>query len=210
MAETVKATRDLDAVETVIVIDDGSEDGTTQRASAAGAKVVRLEKNVGKGAALDVGLEHAGEFDVLLLLDADLGHSAVQAERLLTPIVEGRADMTIATFPPPERPGGFGLVKALARNGIRRLGGGFEADAPLSGQRALTRETAEAVTPFAFGFGVEVAMTVRALRKGLRIEEVATEMSHAETGRDIHGFLHRGRQFIHVAVALTRLMFERG
>ncbi len=117
--------------------------------------------------------------------------------------------MSIAAFPRPQAKAGFGLVKGLARWGISALGGGFQATAPLSGQRAISRECFQAVRPFASGYGVEVALTVRALRRGMRVVEVETTMSHAATGRDVAGFVHRGRQFVHVSMALIRLTFER-
>jgi hypothetical protein len=121
--------------------------------------------------------------------------------------------MTVATFPPPAGRAGFGLVKGLARKGIRTLGGpsarSFAASAPLSGQRALTPACLDRVTPFAFGYGVEVALTVRALRAGMRVVEVPTSMSHDATGSDLSGFAHRGTQFAHVAWALARLAVER-
>jgi len=117
--------------------------------------------------------------------------------------------MAIAAFPRPDGKAGFGLVKGLARWGIARMGGGWLADAPLSGQRALSRECFELTRPFATGYGVEVALSVRALRSGMRLVEVPTTMTHAATGRDLRGFVHRGRQFVHVALALLRLAFEK-
>ncbi len=206
---TVSAAIGLPTVSEVIVIDDASTDDTASRAENAGARVVRLKENVGKGGALDAGLTEARDPDVLLLLDGDLGKTARHGELLLHPILTDRADMTIACFSPPSGKGGFGLVKGLARWGITRLGGDFDARAPLSGQRALSRAAIDACTPFAFGYGVEVALTIRALRAGLRVAEVETAMAHAATGRDLAGFIHRGRQFVHVALALARLAFER-
>ena len=132
-----------------------------------------------------------------------------KAEAILRPVLVGDADMTIAVLPRPANSGGFGLVKGLARWGISSFGGGFKALAPLSGQRALTRAAWEASTPFASGYGAEVGLTVRALRAGLRVLEVPAAMTHAATGRDLSGFAHRGRQFVHVAIALVRLAVER-
>jgi len=206
---TVRAIRGIDRVDTVVVVDDASLDDTATLASEAGAAVIRLGSNLGKGGALEAGLAGTGEPDILLLLDADLGDTASQAGRLLEPVLAGTADMSIARFPRPAGKAGFGLVKGLARWGIRRLGGPFDAQAPLSGQRALNREALSACRPFESGYGVEVALTVRALRAGLRVTEVETTMSHAATGRDISGFVHRGRQFTHVAAALLRLARER-
>lgn len=207
---TVRATLSVPGVTRALVIDDGSRDDTASRAEEAGAKVVRLLHNVGKGAALEAGAVRAEDADIVLLLDADLGASAAQASLLLAPVLAGDADMTVATFPRPASKAGFGLVKRLARYGIARLGSAdFAATAPLSGQRALTAQAVQAVRPLGWGYGVEVAMTVRALRAGLRVAEVETTMAHAATGRDLAGFVHRGRQFIQVAGAILRLSSEK-
>jgi glycosyltransferase involved in cell wall biosynthesis len=209
IAATVEAAAGIPGVTRVVVVDDGSEDSTADKADEAGAKVVRLVFNVGKGTALEAGASRVSDADIVLLLDGDLAETADQAVLLLAPVIAGEADMSIAGFPRPAGKAGFGLVKSLARAGIARMGGGFLADAPLSGQRALTRECFEAVRPFASGYGVEVALTVRALRAGFRVAEVPTTMAHAATGRDLAGFVHRGRQFVHVSIALFKLALER-
>jgi glycosyltransferase involved in cell wall biosynthesis len=205
IADTVAAASAIPGVTRVIVIDDGSQDDTDQLAEKAGAKVLRLLGSHGKGAALEFGAKRVEDADIVLLLDGDLGASAAQGALLIAPLLAGAADMTIATFPRPAGKAGFGLVKWLARGGIARLGGDFEATAPLSGQRALTLSCLATVRPFSAGYGVEVGLTVRALRAGFRIAEVETTMSHAATGRNVKGFVHRGRQFVHVALALLAL-----
>ena len=206
---TVRAAATIPQVTRVVVVDDGSRDDTDQVAETAGAKVVRLWGNRGKGTALEAGAARVADADVVLLLDADLGETAAQAELLLAPLLAGEADMTIAGFPPARGKAGFGLVKGLAHWGIAQLGGGFDALAPLSGQRALTRACLATVRPFSAGYGAEVGLTVRALRAGFRVREVPTTMAHAETGRDLKGFVHRGRQFVHVAIALLGLALEK-
>ena len=208
IADTVAAALAIPGVSRVVVIDDGSEDGTDHIATIAGAKVVRMAGQAGKGGALEAGAKRVENADIVLLLDGDLGATASQGELLLAPILDGTADMSIAAFPRPEGKAGFGLVKRLAQGGITRYGGAFEATAPLSGQRALTRECLELTRPFAAGYGVEVALTIRALRSGMRLIEVPTTMGHAATGRNFKGFVHRGRQFVHVALALVRLGAE--
>ena len=209
IAETVRAARAIPGVTRVIVIDDGSRDGTDRLAEEAGAKVVRLFGSHGKGAALEFGAGRAEDADIVLLLDGDLGSAASQGELLLAPLLSNEADMAIAAFPRTEGKAGFGLVKGLARFGIERMGGDFDATAPLSGQRALTRSCLATVRPFSAGYGVEVGLTIRALRAGFRLVEVETTMSHAATGRDLKGFIHRGRQFVHVALALLGLWREK-
>jgi len=113
----------------------------------------------------------------------------------------------VAHFPSPKKKGGFGLVRGLARLGIRYFTG-LKVKAPLSGQRALAREVLPAVLPFAGGYGVEVALTIRAARRGYRVREIPLPMHHRETGRSLSGFLHRGRQFRDVLLTLGRLFWE--
>lgn len=213
---SVRSALSIDGVKAVVVIDDCSRDDTARRARDAGAAVIEFTHNRGKGTALEVGADVAmsrtcidgidvGNADMVLLLDADLGESATEGALLLPPLIADEADMTIATFPKTATKAGFGLVKNRAARAIATLGDGFEATAPLSGQRALTRECLAAVRPFGTGYGVEVALTVCALRNGMRVQEVPTAMSHTETGRDFKGFIHRGRQFIDVTRAISHL-----
>ncbi|MEW6182363.1 MAG: glycosyltransferase family 2 protein [Bacillota bacterium] len=206
ISETVTAVKAIPEVTQIVVVDDASSDETSTLAAKAGAEVVKLPANSGKGTAVNTGISVATG-DVLLLLDADLGKSATYARDLVLPVLRGESDMTVACFPSPKKKGGFGLVRGLARSGIRYFTG-LEMKAPLSGQRALSRDVLEVVKPFAGGFGVEVALTVKAVRKGFRVSEIAVPMRHRETGRDLKGFLHRGRQFRDVALTLTRLYFQ--
>jgi len=201
IASTVRALRSVGGVCEVVVVDDGSADATAREAEAAGARVVRLPANRGKGAALTAGLG-ATTADVLLFIDADLQETATQAGCLLAPVLCGEADMAIARFPVvPGAGGGMGLVVRLARWGIRRATGRAMAS-PLSGQRAITRAAIERCLPLAEGFGVEVGLTIDALRSGLGVVEVTTTMAHRITGKRPADVLHRARQLLAVARAL--------
>ncbi|HZK18475.1 MAG TPA: glycosyltransferase family 2 protein [Clostridia bacterium] len=207
IGDTVGAAFTIPFVHEVVVVDDASTDNTAGIAETAGAKVCALRKNLGKGGALNHGaLVITG--DIVLLLDGDLGKSAIEARLLLQPVLDGEADMTIASFPPPVIKGGFGLVKGLARKGIKFFSG-YEMKSPLSGQRAMKRAVLEAMLPFSSGFGVEVGATLRAAMKGYSLLEVPVQMTHAETGRDLRGFVHRGSQFADVAVVLALCALER-
>ncbi len=200
--ETVTAVSKIPEVSEIVVIDDASADNTAQLAGEAGATVISLPRNLGKGGALNQGLARVtGE--IIALVDGDIGPSAVNLKKLLTPVLTDRADLTVAKFPKAVRKGGFGLVKGLARRGIKYFTG-LELAAPLSGQRVMKRKVIEAIGGFASGYGVEVGMTIDAARKGFRIMEVEVQMTHAETGRDWQGFLHRGKQFAQVAGVLAR------
>lgn len=202
VGSTVTALRGIPGVEAVVVVDDGSTDATADEATRAGARVVRLGRRMGKGGALNQGVAAAGTPDVLLLADADLGDSAAALNALLHPLADGDADVAIAAPPRDEGPSGFGLVERFGRWGIRKLAGNV-MDRPLSGQRAIRREVVEAVGPFAHGFGVDTAFTIDALRAGYRVFEVPVEFTHARTGRDPAGFLHRARQGLDVGRALA-------
>jgi hypothetical protein len=202
IAPTVEGLRSMPDVGTVIVADDGSRDGTAAAALAAGATVLRSRRRSGKGAALARALATPIAPDVWLLADADLGATVIGLRPVVAEVLAGRADIAIA-LPPPQAGGGFGLVRRFATWGVRRACG-FEARAPLSGQRALTPLALEACSPLAAGFGVEVAMTVDAVRAGLRVVEVPVDVAHRPTGRGPRGFAHRGRQAVDIALALAR------
>ncbi|HEX9696438.1 MAG TPA: glycosyltransferase [Actinomycetota bacterium] len=186
----------------IIVVDDGSTDATAHEAEIAGARVVRLDRNRGKGAALAAGIRAAQtRGDILLLVDADLAASASALRRLIAPVAAGEADLAIAA-PAPSGRSGFGLVERFARRGIAALSGAAMTR-PLSGQRALRADLAERLT-LERGFGVETGMTIDAVRAGARVVEVPCEFSHARTGRDLAGFSHRAKQGLGVAGALAR------
>ena len=198
---TVSSLRAISSLKRVIVVDDASADRTARLADETGATVVVNGRNLGKGESLNRVLPNL-EFDVLLLIDGDLGVHAAQAGLLLEPVLSGNADLAIAAFGAPETKGGFGLAQGLGSLGIRHLTG-RKMKSPLSGQRAMTREAYLRVAPFAQGFGMEVAMTVDAIRADLRVVEVQTAMSHRETGRNLAGFIHRGKQFRDILLAIA-------
>lgn len=201
VSDTVAALSGIDEIDQIVVVDDASGDMTARNACAAGATVISNGRNHGKGSSLNRVLPHL-DFDLLLLVDGDLGVHAGEAIKLISAVGSGDADIAIASFGPAEVKGGFGLARGLGRAGIRLLTG-KEMRTPLSGQRAMTRNAYEKVSPFARGFGMEVAMTIDALRAGLLVIEVDTSMSHRETGRDAAGFMHRGRQFKDILAALA-------
>jgi len=193
----------------VLVADDGSTDGGAAVAAANGAEVVRSERNIGKGGIATLAAQRLLPLaddparQVVLLCDGDLAASAEALKQLVEEVRAGRADLAVAAFQ-RRVGGGFGWALGFARWAIRKRCG-YEASAPISGQRALRAELLPAVMPFAPRFGMEIGMTIDAVRAGFRVEEVELPLAHRATGRTLRGFLHRGRQLLDfAAVYLAR------
>lgn len=196
LAETILAVQEaVPLPRQIIVVDDGSTDNTFEIAQRLGVEVYRLENNQGKGGALNSVL-HKINGDYVLLIDADLGYSAKEVDKLLEPVAKGIADVAIAKFPKAKK-SGLGLVKTLAKFAVY-LHSGKLYDCILSGQRAMTKEVFDQITPFTFGYSLEVSSTIKIACLGLKIAEVPVEMTHRVTDRSWQGFCHRGKQFWHI------------
>lgn len=153
VAKVVSAAAGCALVSEVIVVCDGSVDKTSLIAREAGATVLELKHNRGKGGALKAGLDYAVA-DVILFLDADLiGLTAKHVESLLLPVVEGKTGMTVGLF------GKGRIVTDLAQ----------KITPFLSGQRAVRRSLLQRMPDFSHtGWGVEVA-----LNKYIRDHEIS-------------------------------------
>jgi glycosyltransferase involved in cell wall biosynthesis len=180
----------------LLVADDASSDGTAEIAMGAGAWVVSRGRPHGKGANVTATAEAAiGEFEdgaTVLLCDADLGASARELVPLLAAVENEDCDLAVASFANTEG-GGLGLALGYARRAVERSCGAH-LTAPLSGQRAMRLSTLRGLVPFADGWGLEIGMTIDAVRAGYRIREIPLPLEHRATGRTPTGFLHRARQ----------------
>jgi glycosyltransferase involved in cell wall biosynthesis len=196
IAGTLAALREELPAAAIYVADDASTDGTGEAALAAGAEVVSRRRPHGKGAnvtaAAEAALSAGPEPATVLLCDADLGSSAARLGALVEAVRGGECDLAVAAVSRPPG-GGVGVAVGFARWAIRRLCG-FEADAPISGQRAMPAGVLRATIPFADGYGMEVGMTVDAVRAGYRVREYELDLEHRATTRSPAGFMHRGRQ----------------
>ncbi len=141
----------------VLVIDDGSSDSTAEAARAAGARVLRLAENLGKGGAVAAGAA-AVDAQVVVLLDADLvGLKPEHVRALAAPVLSGTADMTRGTF----------------KDGRWRTTAAQNMLPVLNGQRALLREALLKVPGLAESrYGIEVAISREAKEKGWRSLDV--------------------------------------
>lgn len=209
--DTLENVIGIKEINEVVVVDDGSSDDTAKIASSVKSdkiKVFKLEKNSGKGYALNYGLKIAMKnADIIGFLDGDLGSSSNEVKKLIKPILNNEADVIIAKFPPAKKKGGLGFVKGLAKQSVLDMTG-VELDATLSGQRIFKKEVLEKFDEIPFGYGVEVGMTIDILKKGYTIKEVLVNMTHSETGRDLKGFIHRGKQYYHIKKVLKEKQKE--
>jgi len=143
----------------IIVVNDGSKDRTGFLAKSAGAKVINLPKNLGKGEAMGMGVKEA-KGEVILFFDADLsGVSKKHLQDLIDPVVKGQADMVIGIQ--PKYKDFYALNEAIPR---------------ISGQRALKREIFESVAPdLLTGFQVEEALNDYCETNNLRVQTIVLD-----------------------------------
>jgi glycosyltransferase involved in cell wall biosynthesis len=136
-------------IHNVVVVDDGSDDGTSEAAAVAGALVLRHAVNRGQGAALATGLRYALQAgaDVVATFDADGQHQADDLPRLVEPVLSGRADVVLGSrfleagdaVPPLRR----AFLKAAVV--FTRLATGLPVTDSHNGLRAMSRAAAERI-----------------------------------------------------------------
>jgi len=148
----------------VIVVDDGSRDGTADLARGAGASVVSLGGNTGYEGALGAGVQHAIDqhYEFALTMDADGQHSVESAQALIASL--GAADVAIGTRKKKQRAAEWvaGWIGAL----LWRI-----AD-PFSGLKLYRLPSCKALAPFDSYRLVGAEMFVRAHRAGLKLVAV--------------------------------------
>lgn len=215
---TVTAARAIPGVDIVIVADDASSDETASIAAAAGAIIATHQRGRGRAAAIESAVNALGvleqrdkrpECGTLLVLDADLGASAAQAQQLVGLVVAERTDLAIAVSGKgsagSEEDHALDLVETTAARGIHELAGWLPR-APLATNRCLTRRAFELASPLAAGDGADVGMTVDLLRAGLRVQEIEVELDHGDNPSGLAARLDRAL----VLKDVTRALAARG
>ncbi len=161
--------------QTVIVVDDGSTDATAEIARAAGAIVLRHERNRGKGAAISTGIRRALELapGVVAILDADGQHRPEELPSVVAPILREEADIVVGSrylqrgrdVPRHRRWGHWAFTS------LTNLASRVRVTDSQSGFRALSPQAAAAVAFSSEGFSVESEMQFWAHEHGLRLAE---------------------------------------
>ncbi|PYP10180.1 MAG: glycosyltransferase family 2 protein [Gemmatimonadetes bacterium] len=158
----------------IIVVDDGSDDGTGEEGRRRGATLVTHPRNRGKGVSLRAGVARACAHDasVIVTIDADGQHPPEEIPGLLRPIAEGDADLVLGAR---KRDGGMPLSRRftnwLSATLASRIGGQQVRDAQ-TGFRAFTRDVAEGVQAAGDRYEYEANFLLDALRAGFRVVSV--------------------------------------
>src|SRR5882672_2303437 len=176
----------------VLVVDDGSTDETTAVAAEAGATVASLPFNQGLGAALQTGYLYALRegYDFCAHLDADGQHPPAEVARLLEEVYEDRADLVIGSRyrePAGDRSDDGGTGEDYRPTISRRIGTSvFRFFLTLatrqrftdttSGMRAANRRVMALFSESYSPDFAEIESLQRAVREGLRVEEVPVRM----------------------------------
>jgi glycosyltransferase involved in cell wall biosynthesis len=196
-------------VDAVLVVADGSKDGTAQAARAAGAEVPEPEAVRGKGFAVIKGIEHSKRLGagIVILMDSDGQHLPEEIPGVVQPLLEGRAELVV----------GSRMLGTLRTSTINRFGnfglkiisflvtGRWMTDTE-SGFRAFLAEKLWELRLDSRGYEIESELLLRSLHKGWRIVEVPITVPFAVPGVTVKDGLKVGWYKIRTGL---RLRFGR-
>ncbi|MDD4503869.1 MAG: glycosyltransferase family 2 protein [Clostridiaceae bacterium] len=164
IAGVVNCVKNVDTIQKIIVVSDGSTDRTASIARECGADVIELCENVGKGGAIKAGINECGT-EIILFLDADLiGLTEKHVLNLIEPVINNESDMTIGIFK-------YGrMMTDLAQ----------KVTPYLSGQRAIKKSILDKIPNIDITrYGVEAALTKYVENFSVRVQEVdLPDMTH--------------------------------
>ena len=202
----------------VLVVDDGSTDGTAKEAREAGAEVATLPFNAGLGTALQTGYRYAHErgFDYFAHLDADGQHPPMELGKILDPVWAGGPDLVVGSRFVPDAEGQSSEFRSSALRRIwiftlarmLSLVSGQRFTDITSGFRAGNRRAIDLFSDlYQPDFG-EIEALQTALTEGLTVEEVPVVMIERETGASyltaFHSFMFMFKSMILITVGRFR------
>ena len=169
-------------VDQIIVCDDGSTDSTSEIAESLGATVVKHAKNSGYGMAIRSIFLKSREInaDILVTLDADGQHKIEDINKIIKPVVDGEADISIGSRflkednnTPGYRKLGVKIITKVTNSSLSEK----ITDAQ-SGFRAYNNKVLQSLTPADSGMGISTEILIKASNLGLKIAEVPTEIQY--------------------------------
>jgi glycosyltransferase involved in cell wall biosynthesis len=172
-------------VDRVIVVDDGSNDNTSEIAKIAGAKVIKHLINKGKGAALKTGFKNVKDYDIIVTMDSDGQHNPMEIPKIIDPILNGKADIVNGSryingqdkeTPFYRRIGQKTLDKATFLNS------GINITDSQSGFRAFARHTISAFRFKSSDYSIESEMIRDVAKNGFQIKEVGIGVRYDVNG----------------------------
>ncbi len=202
------ASRAKKYVDQVIVINDGSYDGTTEAARAAGALVVSHEVNRGYGECIKSCFEAAKEnsADILVIFDGDGQHNPDELPQVLAPLLNKEADLVIGsrflsgkTNMPRYRRLGNNIIAFLYNFGSKER----VSDAQ-SGFRAYSRRVLDALSITEKGMGLSVEIIIKARAGGFKLKEVPISCLYYPGSSSLNPVSHG------LSVALSVVKFRLG
>jgi len=166
----------------IIVCDDGSTDSTSIIAESLGAIIIKHPKNLGYGSAIRSIFLKSREInsEVLVTIDADGQHKIEDVKKVIKPIVDGRADISIGSRfldkhdnAPKYRKLGINIITKVTNSSLSEK----ITDAQ-SGFRAYNNKVLQALTPSDSGMGISTEILIKSSNLGFKIAEVPTEIQY--------------------------------
>lgn len=160
----------------VLVVNDGSRDRTSEIARLAGAEVIDHHKNGGKAAALRTGFTElkSRDYDVVVIMDGDGQHKVEDINGLVAPVVQGDADLVIGSrfLKKDNSIPYYRQVGQRVLNRVTNAGAPVKVSDTQSGFRALSRRALDNINFHSSGYAIEQDMIIHFTERGLRIKEV--------------------------------------
>lgn len=203
IGEVISKIRTLDSDYQILVIDDGSEDGTAEAARSAGAEVYRHPYNIGNGAAVKTGIREATG-DILVFLDGDGQHDPEDIPRLLLHLPQYDLVVGARSWKDQASAG-----RALGNAAYNRLAG-YVAKFPVkdltSGFRAVKAHVAKSMIyllPNTYSY--PTTMTLAVLRTGLSLKYVPIQTRRRKRGKSNISLFKDGVRFFMIITRICTL-----
>ncbi len=169
--------------ESIIVCDDGSTDSTYEILKNLDVDVIKHEKNIGYGAAINSIFKKSQEIesDILVTFDADGQHKIEDIESVIKPILEKKSDISIGSRfldsknnVPGYRKVGIKIITHVTNSSIKE-----KITDSQSGFRAYNKNVLNQIKPLDLGMGISTEILIKASSLGLSISEVPIEITYS-------------------------------